>query len=557
MLVGTGIGVVLAAGNLYLGLRTGFVDGGSLSATLVGFLLFAGASRRGAFTPEHNNLLQASASGAAIMGSAVGLLGVFPALAMAGHRPVPAAAMIVWGLSLTALGIAAALPLRRRLIEDEKLPFPTGAAVHQLIGALHGDRGAQKARSRTLGATFLGAGVFTWLRDAQHLIPGMTPLPGTLWGTPAAAVTLGVGYSPMLASVGIMAGLRVAASLFLGSLIAWAALSPWLVSRGIVAQADYGALATWLVWPGIALGLGAAVPGLPGIVGRVRSTFVDLREVGRSGAGGSAGQTRLIAAVVLGALCGVIAVSLFGLGLGLLMTVLGLLLVLPMAGVVARSAGETDVAPAGQVGQLTQLMLGAGAPGASTAHALAAGIPSGAAPHTAQLLWSMKAAQLLNAPTSRVVFAHAIGALAGGLIVVPLYLLIVSGGALGTAALPAPGAQPWRALIELFSAGAAVPPSAVYAAIIAFLAGAALAWSAKTKAAALLPSPAAVGVGFFLPAFFAVPVLAGGLIAYVMNRARPQLAERHLPAAAAGGIAGEAIVGVIAAALGVLGWLAG
>ena len=41
VLVGCGIGALLAAGNVYTGIKTGFIDGGSISAAVLGFTFFA------------------------------------------------------------------------------------------------------------------------------------------------------------------------------------------------------------------------------------------------------------------------------------------------------------------------------------------------------------------------------------------------------------------------------------------------------------------------------------------------------------------------------------
>src|SRR5437016_5140807 len=88
LVAGAGIGALLAAANLLLGLKTGFWDSGSITAALLGFALFQALGRR-TFSPLENNVTQTTAAAVAAMPSAAGLLGALPALGLLG-RTVPA-----------------------------------------------------------------------------------------------------------------------------------------------------------------------------------------------------------------------------------------------------------------------------------------------------------------------------------------------------------------------------------------------------------------------------------------------------------------------------------
>src|SRR3954451_17420717 len=68
LLTGCAIGVVLAAGNVYTGLKTAFIDGQRITAALLGFTFFAtfkGLARR-PYTALENNITQTTAASAAI-----------------------------------------------------------------------------------------------------------------------------------------------------------------------------------------------------------------------------------------------------------------------------------------------------------------------------------------------------------------------------------------------------------------------------------------------------------------------------------------------------------
>ena len=67
------------------------------------------------------------------------MAGPVPALALMGVR-VSNVGLIVLAVAVGTLGIFVAALLRRRLIVDEALPFPTGMATAQVIETIFGAR---------------------------------------------------------------------------------------------------------------------------------------------------------------------------------------------------------------------------------------------------------------------------------------------------------------------------------------------------------------------------------------------------------------------------------
>ncbi|NOK39466.1 peptide transporter, partial [Corallococcus exercitus] len=178
------IGALLAVTNLYMGMKTGWWDSGSITATVLGFSgLAAYGRRRGVpYTPLENNLTQTAASAVGAMPASAGLLGALPALALLGTG-VPGWGIAAWGLVLGVVGVLVAGLLRRRLLEQEALPFPTGIATAELISALHAAtpteaQGTSEGRGRTLVGAGVVAMVLTWMRDSRGWLPGMVALPG-------------------------------------------------------------------------------------------------------------------------------------------------------------------------------------------------------------------------------------------------------------------------------------------------------------------------------------------------------------------------------------------
>ena len=127
LLTGSVLGVILAAGNVYTGLKINSIDGGSISAALLGFALFATFKRleRVPYTALENNITQTTASSAAIASYVTGVAGPIPALHLLG-RDYPGWAVILWGLAVGLCGIFAATLLRQKLILVEKPPVPHG-----------------------------------------------------------------------------------------------------------------------------------------------------------------------------------------------------------------------------------------------------------------------------------------------------------------------------------------------------------------------------------------------------------------------------------------------
>jgi uncharacterized oligopeptide transporter (OPT) family protein len=549
------IGAGLAVSNIYMGLKTGLWESGSIMAAVLGFSGLSALGRRWGGAPGRleTNLTQTAASAAGAMPAAAGLLGTLPALALMGIS-VPAWSLVAWGAALGLLGVLASHLLRRRVLVDEALPFPTGVATAEVITAMHqGGQVRQPGRARAL----VGAGLFsmalTWLRDVFTWVPGLTALPGRLAGLPAATFTWGIGWMPMALGIGLMAGLPMGLSMLLGAVLAWGVLAPALVGSEVVAASGgYDALAGWLIWPGVGLMVGAALVSLGAQARSLLGAMKDLRSLGSGGEGPS----RWVLATALGAGGVVLVLGVGVFGLSLLHTLVMLALVVPLCAVCARGAGQMDVAPVGQMGQIAQAASGALFPGPAGLNIAASSVVAGAVSQTGVSLWSLKAGHLLGAAPQRQLLAQMLGVLVGAVVAVPAYLLLVQTHAVGSEVFPVPSAQQFRVVAELATQGfSGLPPYAAQAAGIGFGVGAALTLAARGRLERFLPSPVAMGIGFILPAYFAVTIALGGLLAMLARRVRPQWTAQYLPAVGAGTIAGESLMGLAIAALTGLGLL--
>jgi uncharacterized oligopeptide transporter (OPT) family protein len=556
LVVGGVIGAVLAAGNVYTGLKISIIDGGSITAALLGFMFFATFTRlaRRPYSALENNITQTTAASAAIMGFVAGVGGPVPALTLLG-RDFPGWALCVWGLAIALVGIVSASLLRRKLVVDEALPFPTGNATGDLIETIFAERASAVRRARFLVGGALVAATVTWFRDGRpQIIPDTTPIAGAIGGISLAALTVGISWSPLLVSTGVMMGLRAGLSMALGAAIAWLGLAPWLVHAHIVKQAGFEACASWLVWPG--LGLLLAGSFLPLILDW-RSIVRSVRDLGTL-MRRRAGIPRLVPQgdqkappvglgfpALLLAFAAIAIVGWMVFGLHPLATLGAMLAALVLAVVSSRATGETDLAPVGAVGTLTLLLFSGYGPVLAV---LAGSISMGTSSQAAQTLWAFKAGERLRGTPRAQLVAQLLGALIGGLVVIPVYLVIVKAYGIGTESLPAPSALSWKATAEAVRGGlGALPPHATVAGAIGLVAGVLLSVLARRPWGRFLPSPAAMGIAMLMPASLSLAALAGALAATLVTRLRPSVDKESLTSLAAGGIAGESVMGVIIA----------
>src|SRR5262249_31058991 len=153
------------------------------------------------------------------------------------------------------------------------------------------------------------------------------------------------------ASTGALVGLRGGASLLLGAGLAWGGLAPWLLDGGIVREAEYGPLTSWLVWPALGtLAAGSFVPLLLD-VGALRRSFRDLRTFlgrgspapvnGTADPGAIGSRTLLFLFIASVLTLAVIGRTRFGVGASVLS--IAIVLALLLTNVCARATGETDV----------------------------------------------------------------------------------------------------------------------------------------------------------------------------------------------------------------------
>jgi uncharacterized oligopeptide transporter (OPT) family protein len=612
VLMGTGLGFLLAFTNVYVGLKSGWGLGVALTACIVSFSVWTSLLRLGlAKSPMsilENNCMQSTASAAGAATSTL-LVSAIPAmllLSVTDANPrgtqLPWYLVAGWVFCVAALGVLMAIPMKRSMINRERLRFPSGTAAAVLLQSLYSEGAEALAKGRALFASAC-VGAFVPLLTAldavkttapdgtvsrSPLLPSESKIFDVLPGIPAthldakthqlvretfplSASHVVLDHSLVLVAAGAIVGLRATLSMAAGGLLVVLLIGPeamqwtWTNALGnVVAAASRPGAA----WKEIGLWYGAPLMVAHGLV-----TFgLQFKTVGRALHGlvraKAAGHDDLadrieapvawflIGTAIAGTAVVVLAHAAFDIPVGY--GALAVLLTFFLALVACRATGETDITPVGAMGKLMQLTYGALLPQSYAANLMTASITASASSEAADLLNDLKSGYLLGAHPRRQFVAQFLGIFTGTVAsVLGYYLLVPDATALtGSPGKPAPfaapAAQQWKAVAEIFRLGIHnLHPMAQQGIAIGLLAGTVLAILERVfpKERRWMPSSTGLGLGLLLPFSTSLSFVLGAAAAWVYARARPDQADRFVVPVASGVIAGESIVGVVVAAL--------
>jgi putative OPT family oligopeptide transporter len=565
------LGGIMSLSNLYVALKTGWSIGVSITAGILAYAIFSILLKlrivRSAFGMLENNAMQSVASAAGYM-TGGGTVAAIPALMMITGQPMAGWPMFFWISSIAMLGVIMAIPMKMQMINIEQLRFPTGIAAAETLKALHGEEGSEgAAKARLLGWGGLAGAVVAFLRDAKAPwmpwnLPEKITLPLTLAGRPLADYTLSFEGSLIMLGAGAIMGFRAAWSMLLGAFINFAIIAPMLYTRGIInPKLGYKNIVAWSVWFGSAMILTSGLLAFAFEWRTVARAFKSVTGVFDGPDGEASKEVPMrwffIGLVLLTPV--VVFLEWFLFGIKIWMGLISVVMSFFIAIVACRATGETDTTPTGALGKITQITFGALDPGNMTTNLMTANVTGGVGLHAADLLTDLKSGYLLGADPRQQFWAQFFGVVAGSVFVVPAYrLLIPTADLLGTDKWPAPGAQTWKGVAVLLAQGFhTLHPTAQIALAAGAVLGIVLVLIEKAfpKHKWLIPSPTGLGLAFTTPAFNTISMFLGALIALIMERKRPVLAERTIVPVSSGFIAGESLVGVLIAALVVLGFL--
>jgi uncharacterized oligopeptide transporter (OPT) family protein len=238
--------------------------------------------------------------------------------------------------------------------------------------------------------------------------------------------------------------------------------------------------------------------------------------------------------------------------------VLAVFLSFALSLVACRATGESDITPVGAMGKVMQLTYGVLIPQSTTANLMTASVTASTAGSAADLLNDLKSGYLLGANPRRQFIAQFVGIFSGTIATVSGFYLLVPDattllGVGGEAPkFPAPAAQAWKAVAELFKHGLEnMHPAHQQMITYGVAIGVALVLleTFLPKLRAYLPSATGLSLGLILPFQYPLSMSIGAFGAWVWQRRDAQGAERFLVPISAGVIAGVSIMGVIVAIL--------
>jgi uncharacterized oligopeptide transporter (OPT) family protein len=439
--------------------------------------------------------------------------------------------------------------------------------------AEHGDAaGSTGKQAKYLGYGGLIGAFVALLRDFRthwmpFNLPERLPIPlGKLQGRPLADYTLAFEGSLMMTGAGAIMGWRAGWSMLFGALVNFGILAPLLYSHGIIdSRLGYRHIVAWSVWFGSAMIL---TSGLLAFAFQWRTIVRAVKSVSRAftGEAASAEEARevpmlwfFVGMVILSPI--VIFLEYYLFGIKIWMGVISIVLSFFIAIVATRATGETDITPTGALGKVTQVTYGALDPGNAVTNLMTANVTGGVGLHSADLCGVLKTGYLLDANPRKQFWAQFFGVIAGSLFVVPAYrLLIPTADALGTDKWPAPGAQTWKGVAEMLAKGfGSLHPTAQWSIFVGGALGIliVLVERRQPKARKWIPSATGFGLGFTTPANNTISMFIGALIALMIERRRASDYDGKVVPVGSGFIAGESLIGVLIAALVVMGLMGG
>jgi len=542
VIVGWILGVIIAVSIGYAALILGFSIEGSELAAILGFGILRGILRRKSII--ENNIVQTIASG--VNGASSGMMFSVPAIFLLGYGDRFDPVILTFGCIAGAfLGIAFIIPLRKHMIDFERLTYPGGVAVATILKSP--GAGVRKAII-LLAAALVSAlvHVLTIYFDVSDSYVG------DFYGMPE--FMNGIWYlSLMTVGVAFIAG-RGGVAFIVGGFVAYWFLSPMLAATDsfpinaageIISQPE--PLRLMLYRPlGIGMLIGGAIMGVILAAPLIMSAIRSMQKAAKvaTGAANEEMPIKLLYLAIFGAivlLCvmAVTSVETVSLGRGITMALLGTLWIW-MAGIILSEAiGRTNWSPLSGMTLVGITLLIVVTHGMERGDSIVAAIMVGAAMCVAMsqatdLMLDLKTGYLVGATPKMQQFGQFIGAWLGPIVVIFVIFALHEAYELGSARLPAPQAQALASTIDGIMGGDVPTQKYAAGAVLGGLLSALIGGLGIT-----------VGLGFYLPFNIVLTYSLGTLGREVADRFKGKDWSDNVGIPiAAGFIVGEALVGV-------------
>ena len=577
------LAVILAAANTYLGLFAGMTIASAIPAAVVSMAILRMLG--GGHILENNIVSTGASAGSSI---ATGVIFTMPALIILGYWEdfVYSWVLAIAGLG-GLLGVFFSVPLRRSLIVDQGLAFPEGKAAAEVLRS--GDKPGEGLKVLA-GAAAIGGAMKLAATSGLRLIPDTAA--SSAWFGKTLAY-FGTNLSPALFGVGYIVGLNIGIVMLAGGVIAWniaiPAYSTWFLAADPVLSVQLAGAgaedAAYGIWSAQVryLGVGAMlIGGVWTLISLRKSLFSGIRSglnAERADARGEkvpdTERDLPMRFILIGLVIFVIPLMLLyqaivgqwlvSIPMTIIMIVAGFLFVSVsayMAGLVGSSNNPVSgltIATILFAALVLVVLLGRDSPIGAVATIMIGAVVCAAACIGGDNLQDLKCGYLLGATPWKQQLMLAIGGVSSALVMAPVLNLLASAYGIGvpTEAHPNPllapqanlmasvakgifgGELPWT----MIGIGAGI--GAVIIVIDEVL---------KKNESSFRTPVLACAVGIYLPIELSVPIFAGGLVAYLVERffhAEDAKAKENIHQKgtlfSAGLITGEALMGIFIA----------
>ncbi len=574
--------VILASANAYVGLFAGLTVATAIPAAVISMAVLPLFGRANIL--ENNIVATGASAGSSISAGAIFTL---PALILLHHWT---SFDYWWTLAIVGLGgllgVLFSVPLRRTLIIEQRLMFPEGVAAAEVlkVGANPGIGAKYLAMAAAVG------GAFKLVTSGLRWLPETFTAQGFI-GQRGIAF-FGYGFSPALLAVGYIVGLNVAILIAAGGLFSWWLAiplynsfffehDPVLMQKLIGLDAEDAAFAIWRAQVRY-IGVGCMLTGALWALWSLRKSLWSairsgLKVSGRKSADIPHTERDLPMGGVLVCIA-LFVVPLFvlyylvvgtigvALAMAVIMIVAGFLFS-SVSGYMAGLVGSSNNPVSGITictilfaSLVLMWMVGDKSSVGAVAVVFIGAVVCNAAAVAGDNLQDLKAGQLVGATPWRQQVMLGVGVLASAAVMAPVMNVLQFAYGIGEPVhpgvkpLPAPQANLVRSVAEGMFGGTL--PTGMIA--IGALIGAAiivLDLYLKRRGSRWSAPVLAVAVGIYLPLDVSTPILAGGIVAELVDRwharhsasvERDNLKQNGM-LFAAGLITGEALVGIFIA----------
>ncbi len=250
VVMGMIIGGLMSLTNLYIGLKTGWGLGVTITACVLSFsiwkllrVLFPKIFTTDMTLLENNSMKStASSAGYTTGGTMVSAIAAY--ILITGQH-LNFWVLTAWTVFLGIAGVVMAIPMKKQMINMEKLPFPSGTATAETLKSLYAGEESKK-QTRTLLGFALGGAVLTVIRDFFEWIKYTY----AVFGEKLAEYTVSMETSLIMVAAGGIMGWRTAWSILFGAILNYIVLAPYMVKIGAITELGYRGISSWSLWFG-------------------------------------------------------------------------------------------------------------------------------------------------------------------------------------------------------------------------------------------------------------------------------------------------------------------